>query len=964
MAERSKLTSFRNFLIVGSISTIANYLIFISFFAFGIQYILSSSIGYLSGVVIGYLLRKYLFKQGRGELGFIKFIILYSASLVLGLVLLFGLVNFGFVPSVAYIFSIILTTFTNLIGQELFLYSDKRGKLDFILYRYRYLIRYIVIGFGSLLIEVLFIEIVKKIFSIPSVYVILFGFLVGVVFSFILNYRINFSVSKKHNLRTFNIFLLISIFSFGLNLALLSYFAKFGYFNYEFMRFFTAGCIFMISYTLHRRITFVNVKNVGVAIYLNKSENIPQVKAKIHFYPDFIHMDLVDRTYNKNAKKVDLSIGRKISREWPGIEKMIHIMSKYPSRWINPTYKFVDWIIIHSEIQEDLAEVISLCKQYGKKVGVSISYDSNIRELIKYLPQTDMVQILGIAKPGESNQHLHHAALENLMILNSLKDQFKFDIGFDGGVKLSNIAKIDAKYVVSASTILDADDSRKAIYDLKTNSRFYTETYSDIQNFFLREIERIIKTTDCILSGTIVGSSSREKLHEAIGDIDLIIIVDKLSKRKFNDILSQFEKLREILMIDYNQNFVINSSFGPLKMNTPDNVVLHLMIYDRKGHKAHCLSSPFTCYDWQLSDKYVKEKMENIYKVHTLQPNFFLDKRRGLIDYTKDLKSNSISYREYKFDNKGMNEITRTKKMENRDYFEFSYHVMKFIMTNFVKMYSRKNFFTKNIETEYFKIYPSKKRKYQKIFTTLRKMKEEVHYRKWSNSHKKDLFEFLEDFQFQFQKQFGSHATRYYFMRHFKSEMNEASRFVGSISNPGIVRLDSKQKSYLESMIKQLKIMKTFSSPSRRALESAELLAPSSKIVINSNLSEINYGLVDGKTYDFLKDNFPNVVRAWDAKKDPRFPKGENLADVEVRLVSFLEILKKETQNTLIFTHNVILRCLLGMHYNIPRVDWYKINIPYGDPLEFINVKGRGLYPNLTTEQIEKTLGNVTSNSN
>ena len=39
--------------------------------------------------------------------------------------------------------------------------------------------------------------------------------------------------------------------------------------------------------------------------------------------------------------------------------------------------------------------------------------------------------------------------------------------------------------------------------------------------------------------------------------------------------------------------------------------------------------------------------------------------------------------------------------------------------------------------------------------------------------------------------------------------------------------------------------------------------------------------------------------------------------------------------NNLIFTHNVILRCLIGNIYKIKRKEWFKININYFDLLEF-----------------------------
>ena len=45
--------------------------------------------------------------------------------------------------------------------------------------------------------------------------------------------------------------------------------------------------------------------------------------------------------------------------------------------------------------------------------------------------------------------------------------------------------------------------------------------------------------------------------------------------------------------------------------------------------------------------------------------------------------------------------------------------------------------------------------------------------------------------------------------------------------------------------------------------------------------------------------------------------------------------------NYLIFTHNVVLRCLIGSIYKINKKEWYKIDINYFDLLEFISKNGR-----------------------
>jgi len=89
-----------------------------------------------------------------------------------------------------------------------------------------------------------------------------------------------------------------------------------------------------------------------------------------------------------------------------------------------------------------------------------------------------------------------------------------------------------------------------------------------------------------------------------------------------------------------------------------------------------------------------------------------------------------------------------------------------------------------------------------------------------------------------------------------------------------------------------------------------------------------------------LNTKYPQISKSWKKGLDPKFPKGESLKDVSVRLNKFINnelISKKEIKNfnKLIFTHNVILRCLIGNIYKIKKKEWFKINIDYFDLLEF-----------------------------
>ena len=105
----------------------------------------------------------------------------------------------------ANLFVIGLTTITNFLGCKYLVFSawGAHKKLDFLLYRYKYLIRYVFIGLGSIVIETIIITILRSFnqTTLISNISIITGFIIGLLFSYLLNSKINFYVPKERNLR-------------------------------------------------------------------------------------------------------------------------------------------------------------------------------------------------------------------------------------------------------------------------------------------------------------------------------------------------------------------------------------------------------------------------------------------------------------------------------------------------------------------------------------------------------------------------------------------------------------------------------------------------------------------------------------------------------------------------------------------------------------------------------------------
>ena len=95
--------------------------------------------------------------------------------------------------------------------------------------------------------------------------------------------------------------------------------------------------------------------------------------------------------------------------------------------------------------------------------------------------------------------------------------------------------------------------------------------YSKREKVLVEDILDIFHRDKNIVSATVVGSILDRSIEE-VSDIDLIVIVNSLSKESIEDIKNNLLELTPI-KYDLQKIFEINDSFGPLKKNqNKDNI--------------------------------------------------------------------------------------------------------------------------------------------------------------------------------------------------------------------------------------------------------------------------------------------------------------------------------------------------------------------------------------------------------
>lgn len=339
-----------------------------------------------------------------------------------------------------------------------------------ILYRYRFLFNYIIIGFLSICVELLIFQAINNYLTLLLAQT--FGFIVGVIFAFVLNVRFNFKIPSPKRRRAFVLFLIISCISLILTLLFREFILAHLGLTYEVSRFVSSGCLFFIGYILNRKFTFKGYKQVGVAIYSDGEENIKAIWDKIKAVSDFIHVDIVDDTFNASAPRPAVYRMEAIKAFWPKKEIHCHIMSKYPSRWIKEIVDFADTIVIHYEIKEDIKAIISEIRKINKKVGICLLLETPIKAVNEFYNEIDEVMLLAIKKPGCSGQKFDVQILDKINYLNKLERGSNLDVCIDGGVNEHIIHLLNVGKVVSGAFVLNNNNPIKKIMQLQTSSQY------------------------------------------------------------------------------------------------------------------------------------------------------------------------------------------------------------------------------------------------------------------------------------------------------------------------------------------------------------------------------------------------------------------------------------------------------------------------------------------------------------
>ena len=173
--------------------------------------------------------------------------------------------------------------------------------------------------------------------------------------------------------------------------------------------------------------------------------------------------------------------------------------------------------------------------------------------------------------------------------------------------------------------------------------------------------------------------------------------------------------------------------------------------------------------------------------------------------------------------------------------------------------------------------------------------------------------------------------SRLLLVRHGNTELNSAQIFVGH-TDVELSAVGYSQVERLRDRLSAEKIDIIYSSDLRRALVTAETIASRHQLAVIAcpELREINYGNLDGLTFEEIRRLYPEVAQLCaDWSLQLKFPDGESVDELKQRVSRFLDRLKQHTpqQTVLIVAHGGPLRLMVCSLLGIDLRHWRQIHL-------------------------------------
>lgn len=198
--------------------------------------------------------------------------------------------------------------------------------------------------------------------------------------------------------------------------------------------------------------------------------------------------------------------------------------------------------------------------------------------------------------------------------------------------------------------------------------------------------------------------------------------------------------------------------------------------------------------------------------------------------------------------------------------------------------------------------------------------------------------------------------TKIYTVRHAESIANTEGIYQGQTYDTNLSGLGKKQAVALANALAGREIEKIVSSPLKRTLQTAQAVSDrlSVPIELEDDVIETDHGIWESQDKQWIALNYPNILNDWNnAPMQTVFPGGESFLQTVNRIKDYL-VRTTWKENTLIVTHDNIVRIITALASRMDMNDIWDINTDPAGISEFV-VMGLNGEKRLKTVKINET---------
>jgi alpha-ribazole phosphatase len=166
-------------------------------------------------------------------------------------------------------------------------------------------------------------------------------------------------------------------------------------------------------------------------------------------------------------------------------------------------------------------------------------------------------------------------------------------------------------------------------------------------------------------------------------------------------------------------------------------------------------------------------------------------------------------------------------------------------------------------------------------------------------------------------------VSRLILVRHAEPDEDSRGRCYGSLDvglSPAGAR-DAERLATLECDV-------VYSSPRIRAIDTAKAIA--ADIQIDDDLRELEFGELEGRTYDEIAASEPELYRAWmERPTTVTFPGGESFAILKKRALGALDRIRAAHDCAVVVTHGGVIRAALAEWLGMPDEAIFRLDQRY-----------------------------------